>query len=87
VARRLRLQRSPYNGCHNGKHVRLYRRRRPQDDQGGEETGYVTHDQVNAVLSSSDQIEDFFVTLSEMCINVVQNKEAKTEEGDDGKDD
>jgi RNA polymerase primary sigma factor len=47
--------------------------------------GYVTHDQVNAVLSSSDQIEDLFVTLSEMCINVVRNEEAETEEGDDGK--
>ena len=47
--------------------------------------GYVTHDQVDPALSSSDQIEDAFVTLSEMCINVVQNEEAETEEGDDGK--
>jgi RNA polymerase primary sigma factor len=53
--------------------------------------GYITHDQVNAFLSSeectSDQIEDVFVTLSEMHINVVENDEAETEEADDGKDD
>jgi RNA polymerase primary sigma factor len=48
--------------------------------------GYVSHDQINAALSSSDQIEDAFVTLSEMCINVVQNEEVETEEADDGKD-
>jgi hypothetical protein len=47
---------------------------------------WITHDQINAALSSSDQIEDAFVTLSEMCINVVQNEEAETEEADDGKD-
>jgi RNA polymerase primary sigma factor len=38
--------------------------------------GYVTHDQVNAVLHSEeftpDQIEDVFVMLSEMNINVVE---------------
>jgi RNA polymerase primary sigma factor len=53
--------------------------------------GYVTHDQVNAVLPSeeftSDQIEDVFATLSEMGINVVENEEAETEEADDSKDD
>jgi RNA polymerase primary sigma factor len=48
--------------------------------------GYVAHDQINAALSSSDQIEDAFVTPSEMCINVVQNEEAETEEANDGKD-
>jgi RNA polymerase primary sigma factor len=48
--------------------------------------GYVSPDQINAALSSSDQIEDAFVTLSEMCINVVQNEEVETEEADDGKD-
>jgi RNA polymerase primary sigma factor len=52
--------------------------------------GYVTHDQINAVLPSaeftSDQIEDVVATLSEMCINVVENHEAETEEADDGKD-
>jgi RNA polymerase primary sigma factor len=48
--------------------------------------GYVTHDQVNAVLPSeeftSDQIEDVFVMLSEMGINVVENEEAQAEEDD-----
>jgi RNA polymerase primary sigma factor len=46
--------------------------------------GYVTHDQVNAVLPSeevtSDQIEDVFAMLSEMGINVIENEEAETEE-------
>jgi RNA polymerase primary sigma factor len=46
--------------------------------------GYVTHDQVNAVLPSeevtSDQIEDVFAMLSEMGINVVETEEAETEE-------
>ncbi len=48
--------------------------------------GYVTHEQVNAVLPSeeftSDQIEDVFAMLSEMGINVVENEEAETEEED-----
>jgi RNA polymerase primary sigma factor len=48
--------------------------------------GYVTHDQVNAVLPSeeftSDQIEDVFAMLSEMGINVVENEEAEAEEDD-----
>jgi hypothetical protein len=43
--------------------------------------GYVTHEQVNAVLSSEeftpDKVEDVFVMLSEICINVVE--EAETE--------
>jgi RNA polymerase primary sigma factor len=47
--------------------------------------GYVTHDQVNAVLPSeevtSDQIEDVFAMLSEMGINVVENEEAEAEDG------
>src|SRR5712671_3226076 len=46
--------------------------------------GYVTHDQVNAVLPSeevtSDRIEDVFAMLSEMGINVIENEEAETEE-------
>src|SRR5258707_4484825 len=53
--------------------------------------GYVTHDQVNAVLPSeeftSDQIEDVFAMLSEMGINVVENEEAETEGAEDSKDD
>ena len=46
--------------------------------------GYVTHDQVNAVLPSeevtSDQIEDVFAMLNEMGINVVETEEAEPEE-------
>src|SRR5271166_5420708 len=46
--------------------------------------GYVTHDQVNAVLPSeevtSDQIEDVFAMLNEMGINVIETEEAETEE-------
>jgi RNA polymerase primary sigma factor len=46
--------------------------------------GYVTHDQVNAVLPSeevtSDQIEDVFAMLSEMGINVIENEEAEAED-------
>ncbi len=58
--------------------------------------GYVTHDQVNAVLPSeevtSDQIEDVFAMLSEMGINVVENEETETEEAseeakEDGEED
>jgi RNA polymerase primary sigma factor len=53
--------------------------------------GYVTHDQVNAVLPSeeftSDQIEDVFAMLSEMGINVVENEEAETEEAEDNSKD
>jgi len=47
--------------------------------------GYVTHEQINAVLPSeevtSDQIEDVFAMLSEMGINVVENEEPDAEEG------
>ena len=46
--------------------------------------GYVTHEQINAVLPSeevtSDQIEDVFAMISEMGINVVENEEADTDE-------
>src|SRR5579862_5995743 len=46
--------------------------------------GYVTHDQINAVLPSeevtSDQIEDVFAMLNEMGINVIETEEAETEE-------
>lgn len=48
--------------------------------------GYVTHEQINAVLPSeevtSDQIEDVFAMISEMGINVVENEEADSEEGE-----
>src|ERR1700756_3844237 len=48
--------------------------------------GYVTHDQLNAVLPSeevsSDQIEDVYAMLNEMGINVVDNEDtAEDEEG------
>ena len=46
--------------------------------------GYVTHDQINVLLSSeevkSEQIEDILAKFSEMGVNVVQTKEAEPEE-------
>ena len=49
--------------------------------------GYVTHEQINAVLPSeevtSDRIEDIFAMLNEMGINVVENEETESEEGDE----
>jgi RNA polymerase primary sigma factor len=46
--------------------------------------GYVTHDQINALLSSeevnSEQIENILAKFSEMGINVVETKEARLEE-------
>src|SRR5580692_12248415 len=46
--------------------------------------GYVTHDQINSVLSSeevnSEQIEDVLAMFSEMGVNVVETEEAETEE-------
>jgi RNA polymerase primary sigma factor len=47
--------------------------------------GYVTHDELNAVLPSeevsSDQIEDIYAMLNEMGINVVEAEEAEPGEG------
>src|SRR5882672_4262542 len=47
--------------------------------------GYVTHDQINAVLPSeevnSEQIEDILAMFSEMGVNVVETEEATEEEG------
>src|SRR5579863_716758 len=47
--------------------------------------GYVTHDQINALLSTeevkSEQIEDILANFSEMGVNVVEAKEADPEEG------
>jgi RNA polymerase primary sigma factor len=52
--------------------------------RGGKKRGYVTHNQINALLSSeevkSEQIEDILATLSEMGVNVVETKEAELEE-------
>ena len=46
--------------------------------------GYVTHDQITALISmeevKSEQIEDILAKLSEMGINVVETKEAESEE-------
>ena len=46
--------------------------------------GYVTHDQINSVLSSeevnSEQIEDVLAMFSEMGVNVVETEEAEHEE-------
>ena len=46
--------------------------------------GYVTHDQINALLASeeanSEQIETILAKFSEMGINVVETKEARLEE-------
>jgi RNA polymerase primary sigma factor len=46
--------------------------------------GYVTHDQINALLSSeevkSEQIEDILAKFSEIGVNVIETKEAEPEE-------
>ena len=46
--------------------------------------GYVTHEQLNAVLPSeevsSDQIEDIYAMLNEMGINVVESEEGADDE-------
>jgi len=53
--------------------------------------GYVTHEQINAVLPSeevtSDQIEDVFAMISEMGINVIENDDSADEDADDKADD
>ncbi|MGE0522777.1 MAG: RNA polymerase sigma factor RpoD [Variibacter sp.] len=53
--------------------------------------GWVTHDQINAVMPSeevtSDQIEDVFSMLNEMGINVVEQEEAEDEDKSDDDDD
>src|SRR5450756_2751492 len=47
--------------------------------------GYVTHDQITALLSSeevkSEQIEDILAMFSEMGVNVVETEEAEPEDG------
>src|SRR5258708_746731 len=52
--------------------------------RGAKKRGYVTHDQINALLPSeevqSEQIEDILVMFSEMGVNVVETKEAEPEE-------
>ena len=50
--------------------------------------GYVTHDQINAVLPSeevnSEQIEDVLAMFSEMGVNVVETEEASDDEEKEG---
>src|SRR5260370_15542813 len=52
--------------------------------RGAKKRGYVTHDQINALLPSeevqSEQIEDILVMFGEMGVNVVETKEAEPEE-------
>jgi RNA polymerase primary sigma factor len=52
--------------------------------RGAKKRGYVTHDQINALVPSeevkSEQIEDILVMFSEMGVNVVEAKEAEPEE-------
>ena len=66
--------------------------------KGAKKRGYVTHDQLNAVLPSekvsSDQIEDVYAMLNEMGINVMDPEEAEqddenkpVEEADDDESD
>src|SRR5690606_16807989 len=49
--------------------------------------GFVTYEQLNAVMpsevTSSEQIEDTLALLNEMGINVVENEDADTEEGEE----
>jgi RNA polymerase primary sigma factor len=53
--------------------------------QSAKKHGNVTHDQINALLSSeevkSEQIEDILAKFSEIGINVVETKEAELDEG------
>jgi RNA polymerase primary sigma factor len=52
--------------------------------RGAKKRGYVTHDQISALLSTeevkSEQIEEILAKFSEMGINVVETKEAEPEE-------
>jgi RNA polymerase primary sigma factor len=52
--------------------------------RNGKKRGYVTHDQINSVLSSeeinSEQIEDVLAMFSEMGVNVVETEDAEQEE-------
>ena len=54
--------------------------------RGAKKRGYVTVDQINAVLPSeevnSEQIEDVLAMFSEMGVNVVENEEAEQRGGE-----
>src|SRR5436190_21568038 len=51
--------------------------------------GYVTYEQLNAVLPSeevtSEQIEDILAMMNEMGINVVESEEAEPEEAEEAR--
>jgi RNA polymerase primary sigma factor len=55
--------------------------------RGARKRGYVTHDQINALLPSeevkSEQIEDILVMFDEMGVNVIERKETETEDTPD----
>src|SRR5713226_2891312 len=52
--------------------------------RGAKKRGYVTHDQINALLPSeevkSEQIEDILAMFSEMGVNVVETEETEPED-------
>ena len=52
--------------------------------------GYVTYEQLNAVMPSeevtSEKIEDILAMMNEMGINVVETEEAETEEGEEARE-
>jgi RNA polymerase primary sigma factor len=52
--------------------------------RGAKKRGYVTHEQISAVLASdeanSEQIEDLLTMFSEMGVNVVENEDAEAKE-------
>src|SRR5499433_3484372 len=54
--------------------------------KGAKKRGYVTYEQLNAVMPSeevtSEQIEDILAMLNEMGINVIEQEEAEQEEGE-----
>jgi RNA polymerase primary sigma factor len=57
--------------------------------RSGTKRGYVTHNQINSVLSSeevnSEQIEDVLAMFSEMGVNVVETEEP-SEEGEESRE-
>src|SRR5262249_42603018 len=52
--------------------------------RGAKKRGYVTHDQINALLPSeevkSEQIEDILAMFNDMAVNVIETKETEPEE-------
>ncbi len=52
--------------------------------RGAKKRGYITHDQINALLPSeevkSEQIEDILAMFSEMGVNIVETEDAEPEE-------